>query len=244
MISNYDPIIPRKRFNFFRVISTITVIGILLLVFFMAFYMDSEAYIYIFVIVMLAVSIGAGILESILFQARWQELATINGYELISERKFLMRQTRVKGRHKGKHFELSTFSRGSGRNRRYFTRLLFTIPDGHAIPAFQIVPRSIFHFNRSVTGDPEFDKRFTVKDAPAEILRLIIGHSDRMRQALLELGRHASRPKITFSGSQLEFVENGKVSDPNYLQAVIATLSDLAPLLGRHSQALMQSVIE
>ena len=237
MISNYDPIIPRKRFNVMSALSVLGVIGMLFFIFFVAYYSRSNLYFAILIGTLFIFSIGFTTVDSLMFRARWQELATIYNYELLSERVVLTFKSMVKGRIKGNHFELSTFTRGGGRNRRHYTRILFRLTEEVASPIFSVVPRSIFHFNRELTGDAEFDKKYTVKNAPAETMRLVITHSDRLRQALLELARNARKPKFTFSGNTLEYEERGKVADPEYLQAVFMMLADLGPALVRHTRA-------
>ena len=78
----------------------------------------------------------------------------------------------------------------------------------------------MFHLTRKLTGDEEFDRKFTVENPTSPLLKRILAVHN-LRQGLLEVSSKAKGVRIKISPVEIEFQEKDLVTEVDYLQAVM-----------------------
>lgn len=176
--------------------------------------------------------IGLGIVASLLsVQSRrkaWAELAERLGLQL-QPGGFFGENNVVSGVYRSHYLRLDTFSRGSGKSRSHYTRIVLAIqnPAGVALELYQegIFSRmgKALGMQEIQTGDEELDRRFMIKGEPQTTVVGLLT-SIGLRQKLME----ARAPHIQVRGQEVYYEKRGIETNIDTLNFLFDLLSDLA----------------
>ncbi len=162
----------------------------------------------------------------------WRELAESAG--LTFEPGGFLGSPRVTGTYRGHTLTLDTFTRGTGKSRQVYTRIvLFVNNQENAYLAlyqegvFSKIGK-FFGMQDIQVGDEDLDRKFIIKSRPENFAAslLLIGN---LRQRLLESGSL----NIELDGRELHFERIGVLTNQENLRSVFDLLSDLAAAVER-----------
>lgn len=140
----------------------------------------------------------------------------------------------------GFQVQVSTFTRGSGKNRRTYTRVETTIRPAlcaglqiyRETPIFSSLGKFLGGQDIQV-GDKRFDDRFIIKASDERAaLQLLSGDA---RERLLSYDK--SIGALNLESARLELTESGVVSDPQRLEEILKAQVSLVASLVRQNQS-------
>lgn len=162
----------------------------------------------------------------------WRELADSTG--LTYESGGFLGSSRVTGTYRSHSLTLETFTRGTGKSRTTYTRIVLFVNNQTGAylalyeEGFFSKIGKFFGMQDIQIGDEELDQRFIIKSRPesyaAGLLRV-----GGLRQRLMEM-----RPlNIELDGRELHFEQVGVLKNLDYLRSLFDLLSDLAGAIER-----------
>lgn len=162
----------------------------------------------------------------------WDEFA--KGIGLTLEPGNLFVRPRVTGNYRRRAITLDTFSRGSRKHRKTYTRIVLLVNNPSNIYLALYVEDvfskigNFFGMADVQIGDDEIDQRFTIKSRPETFAARLFASSN-LRQKLLQ----ARSVNLKVDGRELYFEQRGMEADPDYLQFLFDLLSDVAEMVER-----------
>jgi hypothetical protein len=161
---------------------------------------------------------------------RWDQLAMRTG--LILERGSWLVKPRVTGQYRRRGLDLTTYTRSHGKSSTTYTLITLQIsnnrggitlsPSGALAGA---ITKALGMQDIQI-GNEEFDKRFTVKSQPPEFAIDILGSDPMLCDSITRLKTGWFELKI--EGVLLAYREVGRETNPDRLESMFNTLSDLA----------------
>ncbi|MDH5606150.1 MAG: hypothetical protein OEY93_04625 [Anaerolineae bacterium] len=221
MIESTDyQIIPKKRpvfTNWLNIILTIAFFGVF--IFAMAYdeFFD-DIFISAAAILFVLGAILNSLLEGYIFRMRWQALADQTGLEYYPQSRSIFKQPSLMGNRHGYVTKLATFTRGSGKSRRHYTRFSFILPFENA-ESFSIKKRSLLDGRDVKIGMEDVDKTFTIRASTPHMVHRIF-QSNRLRQSLFDLVRQSKKMNLEVTANELIFTEPNRIMDVEYLAAL------------------------
>ncbi|MBI3762629.1 MAG: hypothetical protein HY260_12330 [Chloroflexi bacterium] len=162
----------------------------------------------------------------------WGELAGRTGLTL--EPGNFLTGPRVTGNFRGHTITLDTFSRGSGKSRTTYTRIVVFV-NNQANVYLALYQESVFSkigkffgMEDVQIGDEDVDRRFIIKSRP-ETFAARLFTSINLRQKLLQ----ARAVNIEVDGRELHFEQQGVETNADYMQFLFDLLSDVAEMVER-----------
>jgi hypothetical protein len=162
----------------------------------------------------------------------WGELAARTGLALEPGSLFVA--PRVTGTYRSHPLTLETFTRGSGKSRTTYTRIVLFVqnPANVYLALYQESVFSkigkFFGMKDVQVGDEEIDRRFIIKSQP-ESFAASLATSISLRQRLLE----ARKLNVEVDGREVTFEQVGLLTDGEYLRFLFDLLCDLADRVER-----------
>jgi hypothetical protein len=164
----------------------------------------------------------------------WGELAARTGLTLEANGWFT--PLRVTGTYRGHALTLDTFTRGSGKSRTTYTRLIVFV-NNQANVYLALYQESVFSkmgkffgMEDVQTGDEEVDRRFIVKSRPESFARSVFT-SIGLREKLLQ----ARVLNVEVDGRELTFEQAGLLTEAEYLKFLLDLFCELAERVERAS---------
>jgi len=161
-------------------------------------------------------------------QKAWSDLATQTGLT-FEPGGFFGPVPRVTGAHRGHTLTLDTFTRGSGKHRHTYTRIVLFVNNAVGI-YLALYQESVFSkigkffgMEDLQIGDEEVDRRFIIKSKP-ESFAASLFTSISLRQQLLQ----ARVLNVEVDGRELTFEQVGLLTDVEYLKFLFDLLGQLA----------------
>lgn len=162
----------------------------------------------------------------------WRELAESLG--LTYESGGFLGLSRVTGTYHGHSLTLDTFTRGSGKSRTTYTRIVLFV-NNQATAYLALYEEGVFSkigkffgMQDIQIGDEELDRRFIIKSRPENFAASLL-LAGGLRQKLLE-----TRPlNIELDGRELHFEQVGVLMNVDYLRSLFDLLSDVAGAVER-----------
>ena len=183
----------------------------------------------VFVIGSLVLAYVIGLFNQRRIMSAWGEVANRTGLQLEQQTTLGIPRGHLVGHYRGSPALMETYTVGSGRHRRTYTRVVIQI-NNRVNGKLAIYQETIFsQLGKALgmqdiqTGDEELDKRFILKGQP-ENFALSVLNSVNLRQALLQ----TRAPNVHLEGNSLRHSEQGVVTDPERTQAVLELLSQIA----------------
>ncbi len=236
-----ERIIPRKRPNYTQI--AIQVVIILMLFSYLAVplllseQIDRNPQIEaiwlpaVFIGTMVAI-LGATWLETWLLRRTWAALAEDMGFRYSPPLKGS--KPTIQGSYRSHRFEITQTTVKQGRNQTHYTN--FAIPlNGTVSTTFKVQAKRLTHFNRDVTGDDEIDRKLTISTNSKKLLENLL-RTQRIRLGLLQLRDGNRRLQLTMDKTTLYYTMLGRITDREYLVAVLAFLVQLAGATERFEQ--------
>jgi len=189
------------------------------------------------VIILLEVLFFVGVIAMIYFSRRarekaWRELAESTG--LTYESGGFFGSSSVTGTYRGHSLTLDTFTRGAGKHRRIYTRIVLFVNnrDNAYLALYQESVFSkvgkFFGMQDIQVGDEDLDRKFIIKSRP-ETFAVNLLLTGGLRTKLLE----ARSLNIELDGRELHFEQMGVSTNQDYLRSVFDLLSDVAAAIER-----------
>jgi len=237
-IEDSNRIIPRMRKNIISAsVQYIFVLFILLLLAipflsgeFGRLINEYDDYIFIpILILVLGVSIVSSFYINWDLNRRWERLAADFALQLEKQNRFA--PPRLTGTFRGHKVTVEITAVKRGRNRTYYTNFFITLPQPVDYN-LSFKKRNLISLNRETVGDDEIDKKLKIDSSSDDLLRRILT-TNRLRQGLLELGEKNRLQELSITENKIHYVERERISDDNYIHAVLRYLGDLANLVER-----------
>jgi hypothetical protein len=237
-IEDSNRVIPPLQRNFFPYLYQGFLVLSILLILFLP-YLPGEAgdliyrYIDYFYIALFAMfflgAIAGNVLVNWNLKRKWEMLAS--EFALQMEQKNRFQTPTLSGTFRGHQVKIEISAVKTGRSRTYYTNFYITLiaPSSETL---SVKKRGLISMNREPVGDDEIDKKLTITTTSDALLQRILANS-RLRQGLLELGERARTKELTLAKNNIHYVEQGRISNPEYIQATLRYLSDLANLVER-----------
>jgi len=241
MFSNMkDPnrVIPKLRGNLFSNFLQVILILFILLVMVQTFLSGELAdqfsryidLLYIpMIVVFLVVPLAIGFVTRWQLSRRWEQLAS--EFALKVERPNRLAYPTLAGTFRGHRVSVMISSKQRGRSRVFFTNFMIVLNE-RSSNTLEVKKRSLVSLNRETIGDEEIDKKLSIKTSSNTFLQRILANR-RLRQGLLELGERSRSKELVLSKKDLQYIEQGQISNPDYIRAVLTYLVDLANLVER-----------
>jgi hypothetical protein len=199
--------------------------------------MNTFSYVILFAIVILMVfSIGYSYWLHRKRMQAWRDVAERTGLS-FNPGSSIFEKPVISGGFRGFNVVVDTFTRGTGKSRTTYTRIVFNLHaqsnltlslSGEGL--FSKVGKS-FGMQDIETGDAEIDERYVIKGQPeAEVVRLL--SSIGLRQKLLTL----RGLNVEVKGQQVYYHKRGAEANPDALEALLDVLGDLAQAVERSSE--------
>jgi hypothetical protein len=189
------------------------------------------------VIILLEGLFFVGVIAMLYFSRRahekaWRELAESTG--LTYESGGFLGSPLVTGTYRGHQLTLDTFTRGTGKSRQTYTRMVLFV-NNQTNAYLALYQESVFSkvgkffgMQDVQVGDEDFDRRFIIKSRPENYVSGLLMTGD-LRQKLLE----ARSVNIELDGRELHFEQLGFLTKQEYLRSVFDLLSDVAAAIER-----------
>lgn len=236
-----ERIIPRKRPNYVQII--IQVIIILIFLAYLAvpllFSEQLNRYPQVESIWLPAVFIGAMViilsatwLESWSMRRNWAAYAEEKGFRYKPPERGS--KPAIQGSYRSHRFEIVQTTVRRGRSQVHYTN--FILPLNKTVSTtLKVQSRSLAHFNREVTGDDQIDRKLTISTNSKKLVENLL-RTRRIRLGLLNLRDGNRRMQLAMDKTTLQFSLLGRISDREYLQAVLTFLAELASAIERFDQ--------
>ncbi len=183
---------------------------------------------FLFFVGVLALVLGAIYFSRQAQRKAWGELAARTGLT-FEPGSFLGGGARVTGAYHNHPLTLDTFTRGSGKSRTTYTRIVLFV-DNPANIYLALYQESVFSkigkffgMQDFQIGDEEVDRRFIIKSKP-ESFAASLFTSISLRQQLLQ----ARVLNVEVDGRELTFEQVGLLNDVEYLKFLFDLLCQLA----------------
>ncbi len=194
--------------------------------------MESNWYVSALPVLIIVATVGLAVLiPYLLRQAQnhaWGDLASQLGLTLETGGSFLA-FPKVTGNYRGHDLVLDTFTRGYGKQRRTYTRIVMTI-NNPANVQLSLYDENVFSRVAQALGskdiqvdDPEIDRRFRIQGQPEEAVKLLF-ESGMLREQLLDL----KALDLGLDGTSLRYSRQGIEKGIERLQNVLNLMGELA----------------
>lgn len=202
---------------------------------------SSDTFFILLMLVFLVAALGFTWYEHAAWKDKWEDLAGQLGLTYAEERKgfSLTAAPVLSGTYKAHPVKFDSFTRGSGKYRRYYTEVqvfLNTPP----IPQSLKIERATW-FNRIgksagsasssgftvvETNDLELNRRVIIQSKPAMFASQVLMGSS-IQQGLEELAGQAREMNLGVENSVLRYFERERIHDTEYLRAVLDLLVEI-----------------
>jgi hypothetical protein len=186
-----------------------------------------------FFVGIVALAVGVGYYSRQAQQKAWGELAARTGLTFEAGG-FFGPAPRVSGTYRGHALTLDTFTRGSGKSRTTYTRIVLFVNNAANIylalyqeGVFSKIGK-FFGMQDIQIGDEEIDRRFIIKSKP-ESFAAGLFTSISLRQQVLQ----TRTLNVEVDGRELTFEQVGVLKDVDYLKFLFDLLSDVAERVER-----------
>lgn len=161
---------------------------------------------------------------------QWDQLAMRTGMTL--DRGSWLVKPRLSGEYRRHSMDLTTYTVSHGRSSTTYTLITLNLTSSRGM--LNLSPSGVL--GGAITkalgmqdvqiGNEEFDKRFTIKSEPPEFADEILGGDLILCDSIARLKSGWFELKV--EGSQMHYREVGRETNPDRLEAMFNTLSDLA----------------
>lgn len=161
---------------------------------------------------------------------KWDQLAMHTGLTL--ERGSWLVKPRVHGEYRRHSLELTTYTRSHGKHSTTYTLITLYLPNNSrmlSISSSGMLTEAIgkaFGMQDVQIGNEAFDKRFTIKSQPPEFAVELLGGDLILCDSIAQL--KSGWFELRVEGSQMTYREVGRETNPERLEAMFNTLTDLA----------------
>lgn len=187
----------------------------------------------LFFVSILGLALGVGYYSRKRQQQAWSDLAAQTGLTFEAGGYFGP-APRVTGAYRGHTLTLDTFTRGSGKSRTTYTRIVLFVNNAANI-YLTLYQESVFSkigkffgMQDIQVGDEEVDRRFIIKGRPENFAASLFT-SISLRERLLQ----ARVLNVEVDGRELTFEQVGVLKDAEYLKFLFDLLSDVAERVER-----------
>lgn len=236
--------IPKKKIAVRYLFSLFSVIFIFILFFvgvILSSFGNSDSFFIILMLAFLVGALGFTWYEHATWKDKWEELARQLGLTYAEERKgiSLTAAPLISGTYKSHPVKFDSFTRGSGKYRRYYTEIQVFLTTPPISQALKIERATWFNrigkaagsqsssgFTVVETNDLELNRRIVIQANPAMFANQVLMGSS-IQQGLGELVRQAREMNLTVENSVLRYFERERIHDTEYLRAVLDLLVEM-----------------
>jgi len=185
---------------------------------------------FLFIVAIIALSIFFGYWQRKKMLEKWDQLAMRTGLTL--ERGSWLIKPRLHGEYRRHSLELTTYTRSHGKSSTTFTLITLYLTNNSkmlTISSSGMLTEALgkaFGMQDVQIENEEFDKRFTIKSQPPEFAVELLGGDLILCDSIAKLKSGWFELKV--EGSQLTYREIGRETNPDRLEAMFNTLSDIA----------------
>jgi hypothetical protein len=195
---------------------------------------DVPVVIILFILAVMGLAAFIGYWQRQRTSKKWSQLAARTGLTLEGGSWFV--KPRLHGEYRRHTLELTTYTESSGTpgDSSSATYTLITLYLTHSSKMLAISPSGLTGVISKVLGmqdvqigNEAFDKRFTIKSQPPEFAGELLGGDTVLCDSVARL-KKSGWFELRVQGSQMTYRESGRETNPNRLEAIFNTLSDLA----------------
>ena len=190
------------------------------------------------VLIVISVAIMAAVILIAYFitrsrQAAWEELATQAGLA-FEPGNYWGKSPRVSGAYHGHPMLLESVTRGYGRNRVTYTRIVFSLMNASELyldlstEGFGSKVKKLLGVTEIRMGDEAFDTKFFIQGGPERDVQRILSSSS-LRQKLLD----TKSVHIVIYGKEVSQEKRGFETNPEKLLAMFDLLGEMADVVNR-----------
>lgn len=170
--------------------------------------------------------------ESWNLRRNWSALAENMGF--LYEPKADKKNATLSGRYRSHRFEITQYTERHGRSQVHYTQ--FTVPlNNELTTTLAIRNKNLTDFNREGTGDAEIDRKLTVSTSSKQLLQNLL-RTRRIRLGLLQMRDGNRKLQLTTDKVSLRLILSGRITNQEYLRAVLTYLVEFAGAVERFEQ--------
>lgn len=192
----------------------------------------------LFVAAIMALSIFFAYRQRQVMLERWDQLAMRSGLTL--DRGSWMVKPRIHGEYRRHSLELTTYTRSSGKHSTTYTLITLHLTNNTKLLSIassgmltEALGKALGMQDMQI-GNEEFDKRFAIKSQPPEFAVELLGGDLILCDSIAKLKSGWFELKV--EGSKLTYREVGRETNPDRLETMLNTLSDLADKIDRQDK--------
>lgn len=236
-----ERIIPKKRPNYGQILIQVFIVLIFLayLAAPLLFYEQLNRYPQVeniwlpaLFIGLLVVILAAAWLEGWTLRRNWAAFAEEMGFRYKPPERGS--KPAIQGSYRSHRFEIIQTTVKRGRNQTHYTNFILPLNNTVSI-SLKIQPKRMTHFNRELTGDADIDRKLTFSTNSKKLIENLL-RTRRIRLGMLQLRERNRRMQLGMDKTTLQLTLVGRISNREYLLAVLVYLAELASAIERFDQ--------
>lgn len=238
---NNERIIPRRRPNFAQIFLQAFYILVVLVIVIGPFFPSSlldrffswgDNVFLVLIVLFIIPTAGVAWFESWNLRRNWSDMAENMGFTL--EPKTDKKNITLSGRYRSHSFEITQYTQRRGRSQVHYT--LVTVPlNSEVSTTLAVRNKNLTDFNREGTGDADIDRKLTVSTNSKPLLQNLL-RTRRIRLGLLQLRDGNRKLQLAMDKTTLRLTLTSRVSNQEYLRAVLTYLVEFAGAVERFEQ--------